>query len=106
MSNGNGVTATLSQGVDEVKEVAGNVGETIATAAEDAVASVKKTVKRARKAATTQVAKVKKAVQKAEKTVAKKADKAAKSVGKRLATAKKKLETAKSNAKAEAAALT
>lgn len=46
MSNGNGVTATLSQGVETVKETAGNVGETIAHTAEEVVASVKKTAQR------------------------------------------------------------
>ena len=49
MSNGNGVTTVLSQTVEDAKETATNVGETIAHVAEDAVASVKKTAKRARK---------------------------------------------------------
>ena len=40
MSNGNGVTATLSQAADSVKETASNIGSAIAHTAEDAVKSV------------------------------------------------------------------
>ena len=51
MSNGNGVTATLSQAADSVKETAGNIGSTIASTAGDAVATVRTSATRVRKAA-------------------------------------------------------
>ena len=51
MSNGNGVTATLSQAADSVKETAGNIGSTIATTAGEAAATVRTSATRVRKAA-------------------------------------------------------
>ena len=40
MSNGNGVTATLSDAVDSVKSTATELGQSIASTTSDAVASV------------------------------------------------------------------
>ena len=51
MSKRKGVAATLSDAAESVKDAASNVGSTIASTAEGAVATVKQTATKARKAA-------------------------------------------------------
>ena len=64
MSNGNGVTATLSDAVDSVKSTATELGQSIASTTSDAVASVQD-------AADGAVTQVKQRVSKARKAVVK-----------------------------------
>ena len=50
MSNGNGVTASLSKAADNMKDTAGNIGSVIASTASGAAATARKTAKKASKA--------------------------------------------------------
>ena len=60
MSNGNGVTATLSQAAESIKETAGNIGSSIASTAESAATTVLNSASRVRKATTSSVGNAKK----------------------------------------------
>ena len=73
MSNGNGVTATLSGAAESVKDKAVEIGEAVAATASETVAKAKKAAKKARKTVSADIAKAKKAV-------AKRTDKATKAV--------------------------
>ena len=85
MSNGDGVTATLSDAVETAKEKVVEVGGAVASTASATVAKAKKAAKSAEKKVKTEVAKAKKAVSKT------------------VAVAKKKLEAASKDAKKEVA---
>ena len=64
MSNGNGVTATLSEAVETVKDKAGDLGHAIADTASGAADSAGKAVKKATRAAKKTAGKATKAVKK------------------------------------------
>ena len=59
MSNGNGVTATLSGAAESVKETVAGIGEAVASTASETVAKAKKAAKKARKTVTADIAKAK-----------------------------------------------
>ena len=69
MSNGNGVTSTLSQAAETVKETASNLGGAIVHRAEGAVETVKATATKATKAAKKAVGTAKKKLAKVSATI-------------------------------------